>query len=200
MNKTVKLITPLLVFSLLLTACGSSSKSNNSLPSEDRTNYSASDFSFSDDNISETNSSAESTAVFTSTSAKTEPAMTTTEEQTGVVINTNKNKIMYLKLNEKTKLENGYKFNYSVDNKTTDKMIFTVTSVKCRETDITDTADLNTIEVESLQSASGDFTISSSLMNDGSVFYIIGNWTTESGTPLFTDFSYEFNMSLIGNS
>lgn len=201
MNKNVKLITPLLVFSLLLTACGSSSKSNSSLPSEDRTNYSASDFSFSGDNSSETNSyeesSAAATSVSTSVAIKNEPITTTTKEQIGMVINPNKNKILYLKLDWKTKVDNGYNFSYSIDNTTSDKMTFTVTSVKCGETDITDATDLSRIELEGLQSACGEFAITSPLLNESSVFHIIGDWTNETGVQIFTDFSYTFNMDLI---
>lgn len=202
MNKIFKCITPLLAFSLLMTACGSSSKSNSPLPSEDRNNYSASDFSFSEENSSKTNSYAESSAaetssVSTSASVQNEPIMTSTEKQSGMVINPNKNKILYLKLDRKTKLDNGYSFCYSIDNTTSDKMIFTVTSVKCGETDITDATDLPLIEIDGLQSVCGEFTAVSPLLNESSVLRIIGDWTNEAGAQIFTDFSYTFNMDLI---
>ncbi len=201
MNKNVKILTTLLVFSLL-TACGSSSKSNSSLSSEDRNSYSDSDFLFSDENGSEINSAtesyaAESVPVFTSAHIKSETVITTTKKQTGMVINSNKNKVLYLRLDQKTKLDDGYSFSYSIDNTTSDKMTFTVTSVKCDETDITDVSDLSLIEIEGLQSACGEFTAASPLLNESSEIHIIGDWTNEAGAQIFTDFRYTFNMDLI---
>lgn len=214
MNKIIKRITSLLAFSLLLTACGSSSKSNSS-PSEERNNYSASDFSFSEENTeSDTgtdSSAAKTSSVSTSTSAKSEPAVTSAEptitsaEQTVtsaekhniVAFNPQKNKLLYLNLDQKTKLDSGYSFHYYIDNTTSDKMIFTVTSVECDNTDITELADISLIEIEGLQSTEGKLTINYPQMGENSVLSIVGNWTNESGIEIFNDFSYSFDVYLI---